>query len=97
MQGYETKVILGGKQTISRAAIVIAETSFQELYEGQPLFNEVYEMLKDLGLRYAGSLGPQLMNPTDGSALQADSLFINSRFVEHRVQRKKDERYEEIL
>ena len=80
VQGYEANVIRGGKQTISRAAVIIIETSFRELYKDQPLFGDIYDMLKDLGFRYAGTRGAQLMNPTNGSVLQADSIFINTRF-----------------
>jgi FkbM family methyltransferase len=75
VQGYEDRVILGGKSVLSRAAIVIVETSFVELYEGQPLFHGVYQLLRELGLTYGGSLD-QLANPADGRILQADAVFF---------------------
>jgi len=77
VQGTEDKVILGGRQTLARAAVVITETSFQELYEGQSLFAAIHDLLSPMGFQYAGMLGPQRKNPADGSVLQADAIFVN--------------------
>lgn len=77
VQGYENKVIAGGRQTFSRAKVLIIETSFQTLYEGQPLFDTIYDILRSLGFYYMGNLG-QLKNPTDGGVLQADSVFVRA-------------------
>ena len=82
VQGAEDRVIRGGRRTIGRAAVVIVETSFAELYEGQSLFGEVYDLLKDLGFRYAGAWGPQRRNPVNGQVLQADSIFIRPQLRE---------------
>ena len=76
-QGYEDKVIAGGKEVISRAKIVVAETSFEELYQGQPLFGGIYDMLVKMGFEYKGVLDRQRKNPIDGGVLQADSIFVN--------------------
>jgi FkbM family methyltransferase len=75
VQGYEDKVIRGGEQLISRARAVVAEVSFQSLYEGQPLFDSIYSLMTERGLTYAGNLY-QLFSPVDNSILQADALFI---------------------
>jgi FkbM family methyltransferase len=75
VQGYEDKVILGGKELISRAKILIVEISFQTLYEGQPLFDEIYDMLRTMWFVYAGSV-EQIKSPIDGSVLQSDSIFL---------------------
>lgn len=75
VQGYEDKVILGGENVVARARALIVEVSFQKLYEGQPLFDDVYLLLKERGLVYMGNLY-QLLNPADGCVLQADALFI---------------------
>jgi FkbM family methyltransferase len=77
VQGYEREVIKGGPATISRAVVLVVETSFESLYEGQPLFEDVLEMLKDLGFRYHGNLD-QIWSPVDGSVLQADALFVKA-------------------
>lgn len=79
VQGYEDKVLRGGEQTIKRARLVISETSFESLYEGQPLFDDIYRTFINLGFSYAGSF-EQLFNPLDGRILQADSIFINCNY-----------------
>jgi FkbM family methyltransferase len=75
VQGYEDKLIAGGGLTISRARVIIIEVSFQELYEGQPLFDDIYHLLTGRGFTFMGHLY-QLLNPSNGSILQADALFI---------------------
>lgn len=74
VQGYEDRVLRGGEQTIKRARLVIVETSFEPLYEGQPLFDDIYRLMVDWGFTYSGSLD-QLCSPRDGRILQADSIF----------------------
>lgn len=75
VQGYEDKVIAGGENLIARARAIIIEVSFRKLYETQPLFDHVYHLLRERGFTYMGNLF-QLNSPADGSALQADALFI---------------------
>lgn len=75
-QGFEDKIILGGMATIKRAKIILIETSFQELYKGQPLFGEIYNLLFGMGFKYVGAPDGDLKNPLDGASLQQDSIFI---------------------
>lgn len=74
VQGFEDKVIEGGRETLGRAAYVITEVSFARLYEGQPLFEDIYRLLTALGFRYRGALA-QLLDPREGRPLQADAFF----------------------
>ncbi|MGJ5675438.1 MAG: FkbM family methyltransferase [Nostochopsis sp.] len=74
-QGYEDKVLSGGSKTIQRATVLIIETSFVELYDEQPLFNDIYTKLRNWGFSYAGSL-EQLVSHETGQILQADSIFL---------------------
>jgi FkbM family methyltransferase len=76
VQGYEEQVIKGGENIISQAAIIIVETSFTTLYEEQPLFKDIYDLLKKRGFSYAGSF-EDLRDPTSGEILQEDSIFLN--------------------
>jgi len=76
VQGLEDKVILGGQKTLDRAKMIIVETSFVELYEGQPLFGEVYKLLSERGFKYSGAWDPDFKNPIDGRSLQQDSVFL---------------------
>lgn len=75
VQGYEERVIAGGERTLSQARALIIEVSFRELYEGQPLFDDIYRLLRARGFSMMGHLY-QVLNPADGSVLQADTLFI---------------------
>lgn len=75
VQGYELEVLRGGLKTLEDVDYIFSEVSFQPLYEGQPLFDDVYDFLKPLGFAYAGDL-EVLPSPVDGSILQADALFI---------------------
>jgi len=75
VQGYEDRVIVGGENLLSRAKLLIVETSFQTLYERQPLFDEIYHLLRRKGFKYMGNLH-QLRSPVDGCVLQADAIFI---------------------
>lgn len=74
VQGYEDQVLRGGERTVRQAALLIIETSFRTLYEGQPLFADMYDMLTAWGFCYAGALD-QLRDDNDGSIIQEDSLF----------------------
>lgn len=77
VQGFEDKVILGGWQLISRAKIVIVETSFEMLYEGQPLFNTIYDILRQMRFSYKGNFD-QMSSPIDGRILQSDAIFVRA-------------------
>jgi FkbM family methyltransferase len=79
VQGYEDKVISGGKSVISQADILIVELSIEQLYDGQPLFNEIYQTLISLGFKYRGNYD-QLCSPDDGRVLQVDGIFTKSLF-----------------
>ncbi len=77
VQGYEHYVLDGGEQTIRQAKIVMIETSFELLYEGQALFPQIYQTLTAWGFEYVGAID-QVNDPKDGRPLQEDSLFIKS-------------------
>ena len=77
VQGFEDKVIKGGEETIRKAKMVICEVSFTELYKGQLLFNDTYEIFRSLGFSYAGNI-EQLRSPDTNRILQADAIFIKN-------------------
>lgn len=77
VQGYELHVLRGGEQTLRQARVLIIETSFQPLYEGGPLFADVFDVVTDWGFSYQGAVDT-LEDPTSGLLLQEDSLFIRS-------------------
>jgi FkbM family methyltransferase len=77
VQGYEEQVMKGGENVISQAAVIIVETSFKTLYEDQPLFEDIYNLLKKHGFSYAGSF-EDLRDPVTGAILQQDSIFLKN-------------------
>ena len=77
VQGFERAVIAGGRNTIAKAKVVLIELSYEELYVGQPLFAEVFELLSGLGFKFAGTLA-QMPHPDDGRMLDADCLFVRA-------------------
>ena len=77
VQGYEARVIAGAPQTLKRVKAVLIETSFVELYESQPLFDEIYRLLCDAGYVFRGNL-QQMTHPSTGEIVQADSIFLRA-------------------
>lgn len=75
VQGAELRILKGGDATIGRAAILIIETTFETLYQGGPLFDDIYRRLTDRGFRYRGSMD-RLLDPRTGRVIQEDSIFL---------------------
>lgn len=76
-QGYEDRVLRGGEQTLRSARFCVLEMSLVRLYEGSPLFDEIYRQMLDLGYAFAGIAG-QLVGAS-GQPLQLDGIFRNRR------------------
>lgn len=77
-QGYEEKVIKGGKETIKKTSIIQTEVSFVPLYKKQALFDDIYKILTQLGFIFFG-IRNQIISPLDGHPLQAHVYFINPK------------------
>ena len=76
VQGLEDKVIRGGARTFQAARFVLIEMSFVPMYDGQPLFEEVHDLLADIGFRFAG-IKNQVDSPTTGQPLFMHCLYVN--------------------
>ncbi|MDO8495010.1 MAG: FkbM family methyltransferase [bacterium] len=76
VQGLEDRVLRGGLKTLARTKVVVLETSYVSLYDGQPLFDDIYKVLVNLGFVYVGLWGEDFHSPQDGRPLQQDSIFI---------------------
>jgi FkbM family methyltransferase len=74
VQGFEDKVIKGGLETLKKADCILIETSFEELYKGQLLFDGIYQLLTQIGFIFKGNY-TQALNKQDGRILYAESLF----------------------
>jgi FkbM family methyltransferase len=81
VQGYEKEVIAGGIDTISKAKYCFMEMSFQSLYDGSPLFGDVYPIMVDLGFRLVGVSSPMIGK--SGTPLQIDGLFVNQQNIDY--------------
>lgn len=75
VQGFELEAIAGATGTLNAAKIAILEMSFARLYDGQPMFHEVYEKMYSLGFRFHGSLA-QMLHPVTGEVVQTDAIFV---------------------
>lgn len=80
VQGFEKNVIEGGIKSLNKIQIIIAELSLKTLYHGEPLFDDVYQLLKSNNFKYIGSFD-QLRAPIDNEILQQDAIFINTKLI----------------
>ncbi len=77
-QGFEDKIIKGGYNTIKNAQIIQVEMTYQELYEGQPLFDNIYQVLNEMGFDFSGNIS-QVYNPDTGELVYSDSIFLRTQ------------------
>jgi len=75
VQGYEREVLLGASETLKKTVAIEIELSLTEMYNGQPLLPEVWDMLVALGFRPAW-IEPGFRHPTDIWLMQIDVLFV---------------------
>jgi len=86
VQGFELDVLKGAGSSLDVVDEILVETSFVELYDGQPLAHEVVSYLASRGLWLANVSG--ISRRADGQAVQAEFLFrrpphSESRSAEH--------------
>lgn len=74
VQGYEDRVIRGGKEIFSKAKVCILEVNLDHLYEGQPSFYQLSSLLDGLGFQYAGNLNQVYAD--DGHMIFIDAVFV---------------------
>jgi hypothetical protein len=77
VQGFEKNVIEGGYETLKKAKYCVLEMSFKPLYEGSPLFDDIYRLMTDLGFSLIGFSSPLIGK--SGDYLQVDGIFENTR------------------
>ena len=78
VQGLEYQVLKGGVKTLQKADLVLLELSHVQFYEGQKLFNEVCELLREVGFSLADCFN-MMTSPNTGEPLQGDFLFARIR------------------
>lgn len=75
VQGFELQVLLGGTATLSRAEVVIMETSLLPYNENAPLFAEVIAFMAERDF-FAFDFCGQARRQTDGTLFQTDVAFV---------------------
>jgi FkbM family methyltransferase len=74
-QGYESQVLHGAVETLSRVVGVQLELSLVPLYGGQRLMVEMIEYMKSAGFELSG-IAPTFTDPRTGRTLQVDAIFL---------------------
>jgi FkbM family methyltransferase len=75
VQGYEIPAFRGAEELLKKAKLVVCEVCFfRRLYEGQPLFDDIYRELRERGFTYMGN-AEQMTRSSDGRIVEADAIF----------------------
>ena len=84
-QGYELRILDGSRALLDRVAIplIYTEVSFVRIYEGQPLFPEIYQYLFERGYRLVWLYETSFR--THYYSLGANALFVHES-IGARVQ-----------
>ncbi|NCY20365.1 FkbM family methyltransferase [bacterium] len=78
VQGMEDQVLRGGRYLFGAAHVVLVEMCFAPFYEGQPLFEEIHELLVQMGFRQGG-MRNQILSPRTGQPLFCHAIYIRAR------------------
>jgi FkbM family methyltransferase len=79
-QGFESRVIAGAKESLSRMSLVQMEMSLVRLYDDEVLFLDMCNLMRTLGFDLIG-LDPGFADVATGRLLQVDGLFARSAAV----------------
>lgn len=77
VQGFEDRVIRGGRETIAKASACIAEINVRSLYEGQPTFDTIYMEMTALGFVFSGTFDQYFDD--QGNLIYFDAVFTKPR------------------
>jgi FkbM family methyltransferase len=78
LQGFELQALIHSPRVVMKAKALCVETSFVELYDGQPLFGDIHDYMGQVGFRYAGCIESPLGSPVDGRPLEEDSWWVKA-------------------
>lgn len=73
VQGYEKEVLKGAAGSLPYVDYLLFETSFVQLYEEEPLFNEMNAYVQELGFELIGPVG--FLQSSSLQILQMDLLY----------------------
>lgn len=77
VQGYEDRVIRGATELLRDVSVVYVECSFRQFYKDQPLFQDIYDLLRQQGFEFRG-IGDQLKAGKNAEPVQIDALFVKN-------------------
>jgi len=73
VQGYEDRVIRGGRKVFAKARAVILEVCLDSLYEQQAKFSDIVRLMDEYGFHYKGNL--EQVYGDDGRVIFLDAVF----------------------
>jgi len=79
VQGYEDKIILGGRDSVKKTRALLLELSLVELYDGQPLWIDVINNLQTIGFE-PWILDRGFSAIDSGRTLQIDLILLNKNY-----------------
>ena len=77
VQGFEKQVLEGASQILSKIHGIQLEMSLVPLYKNQPLYQEIIELMKELGYELHAVL-PGFTDFKSGRLLQMDGIFFRN-------------------
>jgi hypothetical protein len=80
VQGAESRVLVGGKETLKRTKAVVMEIGFFDYYEQQTAFMDVEKVLLPLGFSLY-SISEVSNNPMNGRTDWAEVVYLNRAFT----------------
>jgi FkbM family methyltransferase len=73
VQGFEKEVLKGAMNSLRQIDYLLFETSFVPMYDGEPLFDEMHNFVKDLGFEFIAPVG--FLQSENLQILQMDLLY----------------------
>ena len=80
VQGADSKVLNGGKETLKKTTIVVLEISFFDYYEQQTSFLDVELLLSPLGFKLY-SISEISNNPMNGRTDWVEVVYVNNNLL----------------
>lgn len=73
VQGYEKQVLLGAGSFLEQVDYLLFEASFVSMYDGEPLFEEMHEMVRKMGFKLIAPIG--YLEVKEALIVQMDMLY----------------------
>ena len=73
LQGFELEALRGATDILDQIDFILLEVSFKEMYQGEPLFNEVRQFLDEAGFHFLRPV--ETLADHRGEIVQMDALF----------------------